>query len=267
MPEFPGKLRIGANPFDLVGADIAVEEGCLALIVSDNEVGEWPLDELGIEVAVDGFHIIVEGEEFIFTTGNPAAFARALGMESNRPGSKKKLAKRSKLPKTNRRRSSRPAPIKQSRPETDTVAFTSEPVEVAFAVPATATIAKPRKPTAAPVRTKAAKRPPAVEKPAKAPRPPRPRTKLEAWLAEIDYSDRKVRLVLAAGAVFLLMAIFVRGVLIGVLLLTGIAGLIVAGAAAVDPLLATRLPDDWPPSRLALTAFIAAGVGAVLAAF
>ena len=61
-------MRLSANPFDLVGADIEVSEGNLALIVSDHEIGEWPLEKVVIDAEIDGFHMTVDGEEFVFTT-------------------------------------------------------------------------------------------------------------------------------------------------------------------------------------------------------
>jgi hypothetical protein len=69
-----------ANPSDVVGADIEINDGSLALIVSDREVGEWPLDDVDIEVEMDGFHMLVDGEEFVFTTTQAAAFAAAVGV-------------------------------------------------------------------------------------------------------------------------------------------------------------------------------------------
>ena len=73
-------MRLSANPFDLVGADIEVSEGNLALIVSDHEIGEWPLDKVAIDAEVDGFHMKVDGEEFVFTTKEGDAFAAAVGI-------------------------------------------------------------------------------------------------------------------------------------------------------------------------------------------
>jgi hypothetical protein len=67
------------DPLD-VKADIEVSDGCLALIVSNHEIGEWPLDEVGIEVAFEGFLMKVEGEEFIFATPRTQEFAEAVGV-------------------------------------------------------------------------------------------------------------------------------------------------------------------------------------------
>ncbi len=88
------------DPLD-VKADIEVSDGCLALIVSNHEIGEWPLDQVGIEVAFEGFLMKVDGEEFVFATSRTQEFAEAVGVGD---GQRKKTR-----PKTRQSRASRRA--------------------------------------------------------------------------------------------------------------------------------------------------------------
>jgi hypothetical protein len=82
------------DPLD-VKADIEVSDGCLALIVSNREIGEWPLDEIGIEVAFEGFLMKVDGEEFVFATSRTQEFAEAVGV-----GARKRQTTRTKTPRS-----------------------------------------------------------------------------------------------------------------------------------------------------------------------
>ena len=211
--EFQGKMRLSANPFDVVGADIEVTEGSLALIVSDHEIGEWRLDEVGIDLEVDGFHMRVDGEEFVFTTAEADEFARALG-----------ISKRPPTPSTKSGRSAR------------SVKTRSTPA------PTPARIAKP---------ARAAVRP-----------------KLMApLLGKLNISSPQGKITLAVGCLVVTLAIVARPVLAGLLLFIGMAGVLLIGATTVDPLLATRLPEGWPPSRLVIVALTVIVAGLLLVAF
>jgi hypothetical protein len=87
------------DPLD-VKADIEVSDGCLALIVSNREIGEWPLDEVGIEVAFEGFLMKVEGEEFVFATSRTQEFAEAVGVGG---GKRKKTRSKTRQSRASRR--------------------------------------------------------------------------------------------------------------------------------------------------------------------
>jgi hypothetical protein len=209
VPEFPGKIRLMEDPLDAVKADIDVSDGCLALIVSDREIGEWRLDEVAIEVTFDGFLMRVDGEEFVFATTQTAEFARAVGMGTDRKGSTATKSRGNRRPDG--------SASKQRRP------------------------AKPKEPSA-----------------------PSP---LQTWLSNLDLSDPKTRVAIGALLVAVFMAVVARPLLAGLLLLAGMAGGVIAGAAMVDPVLASRLPTGLTYVRLIIAALVALTVGMLLIAF
>lgn len=235
MTAFRGKMQLLADPGGPVGADIEVTEGSLALIVSDHEVGEWPLAEVAIGVTIEGFHVRVEGEEFVFSTPESAAFARAVGV-SPHPG--KSRPRRGGEPAGERRRPGRPRP--------------ADP---------------PARAPGRQARTPAATRPAALE--AIRRRVPRwalgPR--LRALVNGIDFSDRRTRLSALAVLAGAAMAIFARSALAGLLVATGLVGLVMAGAALVDPLLAARMPAAWTAPRMLRVALASVAGGLFLLAF
>lgn len=199
-------MRLTANPFDLVGADIEVTEGSLALIVSDHEIGEWPLDEVAIDAEVDGFHMRVDGEEFVFTTTEAAAFALAVGISKPPAAPPKKSARSARAVK---------------------------------APPTPATI---------PARARRTRR-------------------IRSLLGKVNIANPQGKIALAAAILVVALAIVARPVLAGLLLFIGMAGVLLIGAATVDPLLATRLPEGWPPSRLVVVALTVIVSGLLLVAF
>jgi len=204
-------MRLTANPFDLVGADIEVSEGSLALIVSDHEIGEWPLDEVAIDSEVDGFHMRVDGEEFVFTTKEAAAFAEAVGISKAPAGSRKKTPRSTRA-------------VKDS-----------------------------------PVKAKAIRAP----RPARAPS----RQPIRKFLRRVDISNPRTTIAFVVAIAVVGLAIVARTLLAGMLLFTGMAGVLLIGAAIVDPLIATRLPDGWPTSRLVPIALTMIVSGLLLVAF
>lgn len=241
MPEFRGKVRLAGNPLDLIGADIDVSGGTLALIVENQEVGEWPLHILEVESAIDGFHISVDGEKFIFSTREADAFAAALGISLF--GSRAR---------------------KQGRSAKAVTAIKSSGLVQAQG---TAPVANPAPPPRAPASRQA----PPRNSPAAAPRTariapvrkppgPGPLERVKSFLATKGVVVTRGLVGLALALALVALGVFARPLLAGVLLLVGIAGALLALTAALDPLLATRLPEKWPVSRLAIYA------GAMLAA-
>ncbi|HKY47254.1 MAG TPA: hypothetical protein VJQ79_04635 [Acidimicrobiia bacterium] len=239
MPEFQGKMRLSANPFDLVGADIEVSEGSLALIVSDHEIGEWPLEKVAIDSAIDGFHMTVDGEQFVFTTAEADAFAAAVGI--SRSGARRKKSGRSpktvKSPKA--RASLRPASLVQA----------SELSSISTKVPSV---------PAPPPRSTA-----------KAEKPPRgPAFQgIRSLIGRIDLSNPQGKIGFASAVVAVVLAVVARPILAGILLFIGMAGVLLIGAASVDPLLATRLPEGWPTRRLVVVSMAVIVSGLLLVAF
>jgi hypothetical protein len=79
-----------------MGAGIEVAAGSMSLIISDQAVAAWPLERVDIEVESDGFHFVVDGEEFIFVTRDASEFAQAVGLldRDHSSGTRTKTLKR-----------------------------------------------------------------------------------------------------------------------------------------------------------------------------
>ena len=239
-------MRLSANPFDLVGADIEVSEGNLALIVSDHEIGEWPLDKVAIDAEVDGFHMTVDGEQFVFTTTEADAFAAAVGI--SRFGARhQKSGRSSKAGKAPKTHSSLVQALKTPSMSTKTpqAPASSKKRASARSVTGSPTVkAKPQKPA----------RSGALQG-------------IRALVGRIDISNPQGKIGVASAIVAVFLAFVARPILAGILLFIGMAGVLLIGAASVDPLLATRLPEGWPTRRLALVAMTVIVSGLLLVAF
>lgn len=246
MPEFQGKMRLSANPFDLVGAGIEVSEGNLALIVSDHEIGEWPLEKVVIDAEVDGFHMTVDGEEFVFTTTEADAFAAAVGI--SRFGSRHKKSGRSlKAVKAPKAHASLVEALSTSSSSTRT--------------PAAPRVSIKNSSTSSPLVSSTPK--------AKSTKRSRPGAlqRVRSLVGRIDVSNPQGKIGVASAIVAVVLAFVARPILAGILLFIGMAGVLLIGAASVDPLLATRLPEGWPTSRLVLVALTVIVSGLLLVAF
>ncbi len=248
MPEFQGKMRLSANPFDLVGADIEVSEGTLALIVSDHEIGEWPLEKVVIDAEVDGFHMTVDGEEFVFTTTEADAFAAAVGI--SRFGSRHKKSGRSLKTARTPKAHSLVQALATSSPSTNTPPTPRASATVASTKPIS---------TGSPVAR-------STTKSTKGSRPGGLR-RVRSLVGRIDISNPQGKIGVASVIVAVVLAFVARPVLAGILLFIGMAAVLLIGAASVDPLLATRLPEGWPTSRLVLVALTVIVSGLLLVAF
>jgi hypothetical protein len=227
-------MRLSANPFDLVGADIEVSEGNLALIVSDHEIGEWPLDKVAIDAEVDGFHMKVDGEEFVFTTSEGDAFAAAVGI--SKFGTRHKKSGRSTKVKA--------------------------PKSQASVVQALATATSPPK-------SYTSSRTPSIKSPSRTSKRSRPGAgqRLKSAIGRVDITNPQGKIGAAAAVLVVVLAIVARPILAGILLFIGMAGVLLIGAASVDPLLATRIPEGWPTSRLVIIALTVIVSGLLLVAF
>jgi hypothetical protein len=131
-----------------MGAGIEVAAGSMSLIVSDQAVAAWPLERVDIEVETDGFHFVVDGEEFIFVTRDASAFAAAVGLldRDSSPAGRTKTLKRSESrtqadvrtssARAKKARVSKPRPewIKRFRWELRNIDFSSRTTQLGVAV-------------------------------------------------------------------------------------------------------------------------------------
>lgn len=83
MTQFNGSLRMPgeAGPGLKVVIDLT-DDSHLHISAAQDLIGDWPLKEVGIRAADDGFHLIAEGEEVILRTENDPAFAVAVGLRN-----------------------------------------------------------------------------------------------------------------------------------------------------------------------------------------
>ncbi|HJR87460.1 MAG TPA: hypothetical protein VJ930_07385 [Acidimicrobiia bacterium] len=108
-------MRLADNPSETVGVGIEVVANSLTLIVSESEVGVWPLNRIDVDVEEDGFHVQVDGEEFVFVTRQAEEFARAVGVldrpvnGNHRTAPTKSTPAKTKPQKTQKARASKPA--------------------------------------------------------------------------------------------------------------------------------------------------------------
>jgi hypothetical protein len=86
-------------------------------------------------------------------------------------------------------------------------------------------------------------------------------------LGRVDISTPQGKIGVASAMVAILLAFVARPLLAGILLFIGMAGVLLIGAASVDPLLATRIPEGWPTSRMVLVALTVIVSGLLLVAF
>jgi hypothetical protein len=229
MQSFQGKMRLADNPSETVGVGIEVVANSLTLIVSESEVGVWPLNRIDVDVEEDGFHVQVDGEEFVFVTRQAEEFARAVGVLDRPVNGNHRTQAQVKSPVKSKAAKSRPAKAQKSRK------------------------AKPVK------AVRATKR---ATKTSKA-RSPRPRINLP----DIDWSSPRVQAATAGLVMVALLAITATPILAFLMMGAGSIGLLVGTGSLVDPIMATRLPTELPPSKMILVSTLLVVVGMTILTF
>lgn len=232
MQSFQGRMKLADNPSETVGAGIQVVANSLTLIVSESEVGVWPLNRIEVDVEDDGFHVQVDGEEFVFVTRQAEEFARAVGV-LDRPvnGNHRASAPARSKPAKTKPAKSKPAKTAKSR--------ASKPAKaVREAKPSRAT--KPKK-----VRA--------------------PRRQIN--LPDIDWRSSEVRWSTAGLAMVAALAITATPILAFLMMGAGSIGLLVGTGALIDPIMATRLPVELPPSKMILVSTLLVVVGMTILTF
>ena len=232
MQSFQGRMKLADNPSETVGAGIQVVANSLTLIVSESEVGVWPLNRIEVDVEDDGFHVQVDGEEFVFVTRQAEEFARAVGVLDR--------------PVNGNHRASAPARSKPAK----TKPAKSKPAKTA--------------------KSRASKPAKAVReaKPSRAPKPKKvraPRRKIN--LPDIDWRSSEVRWSTAGLAMVAALAITATPILAFLMMGAGSIGLLVGTGALIDPIMATRLPVELPPSKMILVSTLLVVVGMTILTF
>ena len=204
------------RPSETMGAGIEVAAGSLSLIVSDQPIAAWPLDRVDIEVETDGFHFIVDGEEFIFVTREASELAEAVGLFERE---RQQNSGRTKTLKRPEAKAVREKPVKQTAGKRAK--------------------AKP---------TSKASRP---SKPARV-RPVRPSRELP----HIDLKSPTTQLGIASLVLCALLGVFARPLLAFALMGAGSLGLLLGTGALIDPIVATRLPSDLTAGKAILISVV-----------
>jgi hypothetical protein len=228
-------MKLADNPSETVGAGIQVVANSLTLIVSESEVGVWPLNRIEVDVEDDGFHVQVDGEEFVFVTRQAEEFARAVGVLDR--------------PVNGNHPASAPARSKPAR---------SKPAKTKPAKSKPARTAKSRagKPANAVRETKASRAPKKV-------RSPRRRINLP----DIDWRSSQVQWATAGLFMVVALAITATPILAFLMMGAGSIGLLVGTGSLIDPIMATRLPDELPPSKMILVSTLLVVVGMTILTF
>jgi hypothetical protein len=217
-------MKLAANPSESVGVGIEVVANSLTLIVSDSEIGVWPLNRIEVDVEDDGFHVQVDGEEFVFVTRQAEEFARAVGV-LDRPVNG------------------------HHRPEGK--------------VKGKAKTAKPAKSVQAPKAAKAK-----ASKPARAPKAAKARSARPRFnLPDIDWSSSRVQLATAGLIGVVALAVFAAPILAFLIMAAGSIGLLVGTGSLIDPIMATRLPAELPPSKMILVSTLLVVTGMTILTF
>jgi hypothetical protein len=226
-------MKLADNPSETVGAGIQVVANSLTLIVSESEVGVWPLNRIEVDVEEDGFHVQVDGEEFVFVTRQAEEFARAVGVLDR--------------PVNGNHRTSAPARSKPAR---------TKPAKSKPAKPAKAAKARASQPAVREAR------------PARAPKPKKVRApRRQINLPDIDWRSSEVRWSTAGLAMVAALAITATPILAFLMMGAGSIGLLVGTGALIDPIMATRLPVELPPSKMILVSTLLVVVGMTILTF
>jgi hypothetical protein len=240
MQSFQGKMRLADNPSETVGVGIEVVANSLTLIVSESEVGVWPLNRIDVDVEEDGFHVQVDGEEFVFVTRQAEEFARAVGVLDRPVNGNHRVQ----------------APLKTAKAKT----VKTKPVKTKAAKSSPAKAQKSR--AAKSAKAERARRATRTAKPPKA-RSPRPRINLP----DLDWSSPRVQAAAAGLVMVALLAITATPILAFLMMGAGSIGLLVGTGSLVDPIMATRLPTELPPSKMILVSTLLVVVGMTILTF
>jgi len=90
--ETDGTVRMRGDSGPGVAVRILADDGRLRLVSGNEMVGDWPINELGINTLQDGFAIRAEGEEFVLRAVDDASLAEEMGIVAASPRMARKVA-------------------------------------------------------------------------------------------------------------------------------------------------------------------------------
>lgn len=91
--ETNGTVRMRGDSGPGVAVVVLADEGHLRIVSGDEVVGEWELDDIGINALQDGFAIRAEGEEFVLKAADEVGLAEEMGLVAASPRLARKVAK------------------------------------------------------------------------------------------------------------------------------------------------------------------------------
>lgn len=85
MTSFAARLRMPGRTRLPLGVEVDISRERMTLTSGDQQVGDWPLDQLEIKALFDGFHITVDDEQMILNVTDSTRFAVELGIAGRPP--------------------------------------------------------------------------------------------------------------------------------------------------------------------------------------
>lgn len=80
MSSFNARLRLPHSKLPL-GVEVDISHERMTLTSGERTVAAWPLDKLEVDNLADGFHIKVDGDDFVLNVTDSVKFATEMGME------------------------------------------------------------------------------------------------------------------------------------------------------------------------------------------
>jgi hypothetical protein len=90
--ETSGTVRMRGDREPGVNVVVRVDEGRLRILSGKELVGEWDLEEIGVNALQDGFAIRAEGEEFVLKASDAVGLAEEMGLVAASPRLARKVA-------------------------------------------------------------------------------------------------------------------------------------------------------------------------------
>lgn len=91
MGRYDGSLRV-LNEESGLGVVLDLTTDRIVIRTSAEVLGEWSLSSIGIRGEDDGFHLRIEGEEFVVTTTDDPGFALEIGLRSASPAMRRRIS-------------------------------------------------------------------------------------------------------------------------------------------------------------------------------
>ena len=80
MSSYNARLRLPGRSKLPLGVEVDISKERMTLTAGDRKVATWPLESLDVASHSDGFHIKVEGDDFVLNVADSSRFAAELGI-------------------------------------------------------------------------------------------------------------------------------------------------------------------------------------------